>query len=99
MRSRESFAAVLLRSMVRQKTVKLTEEEYNAAVRYVIRKYRMEDRDGSIDLRGQDIGYIAELVAEAVGQARLAEGTFEIARNDRELNERNETAYETAGNA
>jgi uncharacterized protein YaiL (DUF2058 family) len=92
MRSRESFAAVLLRSMVRQKTVKLTEEEYNAAVRYVIRKYHMEDRDGSIDLRGQDIGYIAELVAEAVGQARLAEGTFEIARNDRELNERNETA-------
>ena len=92
MRSRESFAAVLLRSMVRQKTVKLTEEEYNAAVRYVIRKYRMEDRDGSIDLRGQDIGYIAELVAEAVGQARLTEGTFEIARNDRELNERNETA-------
>jgi hypothetical protein len=52
----------------------------------------MEDRDGSIDLNGQDIGYIAELVAEAVGQARLAEGTFEIARNDRELNERNETA-------
>ena len=99
MRSRESFAAVLLRSMVRQKTVKLTEEEYNAAVRYVIRKYHMEDRDGSIDLRGQDIGYIAELVAEAVGQARLAEGTFEIARNDRELNERNETAHETAGNA
>jgi hypothetical protein len=41
------------------------------------------------------IEYIAALVAEAVGQARLSEGTLDIARNDRNLylkSEGNETA-------
>jgi hypothetical protein len=41
--------------------------------------------------------YIAEIVAEAVGQDRLSRSTLEIARNDREIEtsgkqERNETA-------
>lgn len=93
----ESFPATLLRTMVKQQVPRLTEAEYNAAVRYTIRKYGMNTRDGALDLRGQNVEYLAALVAEAAGQARIESGTIEMAHAAQELEqhefmERNETA-------
>lgn len=97
--SSEAAAAVKLYRLVTSRSGgNLTLAEYDKAVRYTIRKYHMASRDGTISLDGKDLDYIAELVSEAVGQARLTNETLEIARNDRELesdqykNERNETA-------
>ncbi|MFU0832765.1 MAG: hypothetical protein ACFWUC_07490 [Oscillospiraceae bacterium] len=83
MRRCESFASALLWELVKQQVPQLTEDEYHAALRYTAQKHHMA------------IEYIAALVAEAVGQARLSEGTLDIARNDRNLylkSEGNETA-------
>lgn len=97
MRNRESFVALTLRSMVKHDVARLTEDEYNTAVRAVIRKYHMADRTGALDLHGQDLGYVGELIVETIQQNRITQHTLEIARNDRELYqnknmERNETA-------
>jgi len=93
----ESFPSLLLRAMVERQVPRFTEAEYNAAVEYTIRKYGMDTRDGALDLHGQNVEYIAELIAEAVGQSRIENGTLEITRAARELNQnefigRNETA-------
>ena len=82
----ESFPTLLLRAMVKRQVPRFTEAEYNAAVEYTIRKYGMDTRDGALDLHGQSAEYIAELIAEAVGQDRLSSGTLAIAEADRELN-------------
>ena len=86
-RRRETVAAVRLYHLVQQRVPggELTLTEFDRAVRYTLRKYRMDDRDGGIDTRRQDIGYIADLVAEAVGQDRLSRGTLAIAAADREI--------------
>jgi len=68
--------------------------------RITARKHHLPQRAGHLDLDHISIGrmdYIAEIVAEAVGQDRLSRSTLEIARNDREIEtsgkqERNETA-------
>lgn len=97
-RRRETIAAVkLYRETARRVPGELVPAEYTRAVRYTIRKYRLAARGGTPDLRRQDVGYIADLVVEAVGQGRLSRDTMEIARNARELEqsenqERNETA-------
>ena len=86
--------------MVSRRVKNLTDSEYTAAIEYTARKYHLPQRAGHLDLDHISIGrmdYIAEIVAEAVGQDRLSRSTLEIARNDREIEtsgkqERNETA-------
>ena len=95
-----AFSALLLRQMVSRRMKNLTDSEYTAAIEYTARKYHLPQRAGHLDLDHISIGrmdYIAEIVAEAVGQDRLSRSTLEIARNDREIEtsgkqERNETA-------
>lgn len=84
-RRRETIAAVKLYYAVKERVPGgLAPEEYDQAIRHVIRKYHMSDRHGGLDTRRQDIGYIADLVAEAVGQDRLSRETLAIAEADRE---------------
>lgn len=84
-RRRETIAAVKLYFAVKERVPgELTPAEYDQAIRHVIRKYHMADRHGGLDMRRQDSEYIAELIAEAVGQDRLSRGTLAIAEADRE---------------
>ncbi len=96
----DTFSALLFRQMVGRRVKDLTDSEYTVGLEYAIRKHHLPQHAGLLDLDHISIGrmdYIAELVAEAVGQDRLSRGTMEIARNERELEqsekqERNETA-------
>lgn len=96
----DTFSAMLLHAMVNRRVKNLTDREYAAAMEYTARKHHLPQHAGLLNLEHISIGrmdYIAELVAEAVGQDRLSRGTMEIARNGRELGqtekkERNETA-------
>ena len=96
----DTFSVLLFHEMVRRRVKDLTDSEYAAGLEYAIRKYHLPQHSGLPDLDHISIGrmdYIAELVAEAVGQDRLSRGTMEIAQNERELEqsenqERNETA-------
>lgn len=93
--NQESFAAAYLKHIVKLQVLGImTDTEYNAAILYTMRKYHLKPVGTSIDLHGQDVDYISELVAEAIVQDRLSRGTLEIMKNDRELRnfERNETA-------
>ena len=97
-RRREALAAVKLYRMVAQRVPgDLLPTEYIRAVRYAIRKHRLTEHSGIPDMLWTDQGYLTELVAEAVGQERLSRGTMEIAQNELELDqseqsERDETA-------
>lgn len=96
----DTFPPMLLHEMVRRRVKDLNDSEFTAGLEYTIRKYHLPQRAGRLDLDRISLGrmdYIAELVAETVGQDRLSNGTMEIARNDLELEEfekqeRNETA-------
>ena len=84
-RRRETIATIKLYRMVARRVPgELPPTEYDRAVRYVIQKYHMADRNGGIDMHQQDPEYISMLVAEAVGQDRLSRGTLAIAVADRE---------------
>lgn len=83
---KEAIAAVKLYRMVNQRVGSdLTVTEYDDAVRYTIRKYHLEDRNGAMDFRGQDIEYISMLISEAVQQNRIFQSTLAIAQADEEL--------------
>jgi hypothetical protein len=95
---RKRSAQVRLHSLVAQRIPDdLDPAEYSRAVRYTIHKYHLAGHDGRLDMHGLDPGYMADLVAEAVGQDRIARGTMAIAEADRDLAqsekpERDETA-------
>lgn len=85
-RRKEAIAAVKLYHMVDQRVgSNLTVAEFDDAVRYTMRKYHLEDRNGSLDFSGQDIEYISGWIAKAVEQTRLSEATLAIAQADAEL--------------
>lgn len=93
----DTFSVLLFHEMVRQRVKGLTDSEYTAALEYTIRKYHLSQHAGLPDLDHISIGrmdYIAELVAETIGQDRLSHGTMEIAQNDMGVDApgRNETA-------
>lgn len=86
----DAFSAAMLYHMVKPRVAGLTDAEYAAGLEYAARKHRLPRRGGRLDLSGMSVGwlaYIADLVAEAIGQDRLSRGTMEIARSDRELEE------------
>lgn len=72
----------------------LTVSEYDEAVRYVIRKYHLADKNGALDTRGQNLDYISMLISEAVGQTRLFKATLAIAQADMELEDSSEIELE-----
>jgi hypothetical protein len=83
---KKAIAAVKLYRMVNQRVDNgLTVTEYDDAVRYTIRKYHLEDRNGAMDFRGQDIEYISMLISEAVQQNRIFQSTLATAQADAEL--------------
>lgn len=82
---RERTAALQVYSIVlRNVEGDLPLAEYNQALRYTIRKYHLGDH-GRIEFYGSEKRYLAELIAEAVSQKRLSDGTFEIAQANVEL--------------
>jgi len=85
-RRKEAIAAVKLYRMVNQRVGSdLTISDYDDAVKYAIRKYHLEDRNGAMDFRGQDIEYISMLISEAVQQNRMFYSVLSIAQADAEL--------------
>ena len=85
-RRKEAIAAVKLYRMVDQRVgSNLTVKEYDEAVKYTMRKYHLQDRNGSLDFAGQDIEYIGMLISEAVEQTRIFQCTLAIAQADAEL--------------
>lgn len=94
-RRKEAIAAVKLYRMVNQRVGSdLTISEYDDAVKYTIRKYHLEDRNGAMDFHGQDIEYISILISEAVQQNRIFLATLSIARADAELNPKTDREME-----
>ena len=96
-----AFAALMLRRMVESHSCigKTSDEEYASGIAYAARKYKLPTDGGTLNISSMSAGhiaYIADLVAEAVGQDRLSRGTMEIAVNDAELNAPNERKDETA---
>ncbi len=85
-RRKEAISAVKLYRMVNQRVgSNLTISEYDDAVKYTIRKYHLEDRNGAMDFRGQDMEYISMLISEAVQQNRMFQSALAIAQSDAEL--------------
>ncbi len=69
----DTFSVLLFHEMVRQRVKGLTDSEYTAGLEYAIRKYHLPQCSGLLDFDHISLGrmdYIAELVAEAVGQDR-----------------------------
>ena len=97
-----AFAALILRSMVEnhRRIGKTSDEEYASGIAYAAHKYKLPMAGGTLNISGMSAGhlaYIADLIAETIGQRRIAEATMKIARDGRELEqsekqERNETA-------
>lgn len=60
----------------------LTDQNFQEALRYIIRKHHLGDNRGMIDFDGSDLDYLAELVAETVQQNRLWDDTLNIIKVD-----------------
>jgi hypothetical protein len=96
------FAALMLRRMVENHSHigKTSDEEYASGIAYAAHKYKLPTDGGTLNITGMSAGhlaYIADLIAETIGQRRIADATMEVARNGQELEqsekqERNETA-------
>jgi hypothetical protein len=60
----------------------LTDEEFQNALHYTIRKHRLGDQSGVIDFAGSDLDYLADLISEKIEQDRLYEETLNIVKAD-----------------
>ncbi len=58
----------------------LTDEEFQNALRYTIRKHHLGDQSGVIDFAGSDLDYLARLISEKIEQDRLYEETVNIVK-------------------
>ena len=56
----------------------LTDQNFQEALRYTIRKHHLGDKHDMIDFDGSDLDYLAELIAETVQQDRLWRDTLNI---------------------
>lgn len=86
----ESYSAALLFHKVKLKVDNLTSAEYGDAVQLITRKHHLPQRVGRLDLNNMSVGrivYIGDLVAEAIGQARISRGLLDIERSARKLDE------------
>lgn len=98
----QAFAALMLRRMVENHSHigQTTDEEYASGIAYAAHKYKLPTDGGALNITGMSAGhlaYIADLIAETIGQRRIADATMEITQNGQELEqsekqERNETA-------
>ena len=85
-----AFAALILRRMVEnhRHIGKTSDEEYASGIADAAHKYKLPTDGGTLNISGMSAGhlaYIADLIAEMIGQRRIADATMEIARNDQEL--------------
>lgn len=74
----ESYSAALLEHMVKLKGNNFTRAEYFDAVQRITAEHHLPQRGGRLDLKGMSVGriaYIADLVAEAIGEARAAKAS------------------------
>jgi hypothetical protein len=92
----DAFAVAFLYHMVRLQVVKtgadLKPAEYDQALRLTIRKHNLKMRGRFVDLRNHDIGYISDLVTEAINQERISQALLGLAEINRDI-ERTEAAW------